>query len=245
MIGKLLITFVLGCATLVISACEQNPGDGSNATDIESSTTTSQVLTLTDDTGKLFELSTNSIPEYEAYLDIQDDAKTEIERTQYEIINTSNDEQVILLMYGCGNKQCSTLLIKVKDSEVSSVTLANGIFQDYKISPGQDGLLVRYGYNEGGVVVRHILVAIDLQKMKVMPFDSTELAEEYMYTPTWPIIDYRWIDDEKFLMEKSDLTSSDFETVKNWYATAELQTKIVEISLNKTKRLEAYEAKEK
>ena len=114
-------------------------------------------------------------------------------------IDTSTDEQFILLKYSCGNKQCSTVLVKVNEAEITSIALAEGIFQDYKMSPAKDKLVVRYGFNEGGAVVRHILIGIDLLDMKVIPFDSTQIADAYMYTPTWPIVDYQWIDDEEAL----------------------------------------------
>ncbi|MCG7343177.1 hypothetical protein MHZ92_03465 [Sporosarcina sp. ACRSL] len=242
--AKLLIPlFVLVTISVVftIAINRQDPKVEPFSTEVGIPETNLDVLTITDEAGRTFEIAIKDIPIFKAYLDAQDDAEIELERTQYEMINSSSEGYVLILKYGCGNKQCSTLLIKARDSEVFSVPLSTGIFQDFKISPGQDELLVRYGYNEGGVVVRHILIAIDLQKMKVIPFESTELAEEYMYTPTWPIVDYQWMDDEKFSIETSDLTSSDFDTVKDWYASGDLKTKRVEILLSKTERLDAYE----
>ena len=61
-----------------------------------------------------------------------------------------------------------------------------------------------------------------------------------MYTPTWPIVDYQWIDDEKLLMEAADLASSDFDAVANWYASTDPKTTKVEVLLSKTIRLDSY-----
>ena len=198
------------------------------------------MLTLQDAKGESFDVSIDDIPVYQAYLESQDDIMTEIERTQYEVFDTSTDAQLILLKYSCGNKQCSTVLVKVNEAEITSIALADGIFQDYKMSPTKEKLVVRYGFNEGGAVVRHILIGIDLLDMKVIPFDSTQMADAYMYTPTWPIVDYQWIDDKKLLIEAADLASSDFAAVANWYASTDPKTTKVEVLISETRRLDSY-----
>ena len=155
---------------------EGNPNASSDSNETQLTTVNSDVLTLQDDKGETFDVSIDDIPVYKAYLESQDDIKIEIERTQYEMFDTSTDEHLILLKYSCGNKQCSTVLVKVNDDEITSIPLADGIFQDYKMSPAKDKLVVRYGFNEGGAVVRHLLIGIDLLDMKVIPFDSTQIG---------------------------------------------------------------------
>lgn len=225
---------LVGAITVVFTLIkyQENPNAAPNSTETHMST---NVIKIQYNNGKTFDLSIDDIPVYKAYVDSQDDIMTEIERTRYELIKTSTDAQFILLQYSCGNKHCSTLLIKVSDSEITSIALADGIFQDYKTSPKKDKLLIRYGFNEGGAVVRHLLIGIDLLEMKVIPFESTVLADAYMYIPTWPIVDYLWSSEEEFLMETSDLASSDFDQVKDWYAATDPKTKIVEVMLSKTK----------
>lgn len=201
---------------------------------------TDNVLTIQDETGRVFDVLVNDIPIYKAYLDSQEDIQTEIERTQFEIINTSTEGQIILLKYNCGNKQCSTLLMKIRNLEITSLALANGIFQDYKISLEKDKLLLRYGYNEGDAVVRHILIGIDLLEMKVIPFESSKIAEEYMFKPTWPIVDYKWIDNERVMIETADLETADFESVQHWYTSTDNKTKEIEVPISNTIRLDSY-----
>lgn len=210
----------------------------SHLIETDSSESIPDVLTVKDANGKSLDLAIKDIPVYNNYLKEQEDIKAEIERTQLEVLHLPTQEHFILLKYNCGNKQCSTILVKKSDSKITSIALADGIFQDYKISPENDELLLRYGYNEGGELVRHILIAVDLLKMKIIPFESTQLAKEYMYTPTWPIVDYQWIENNRFIIEAGDLESPEFEAVKNWYASNEKKTKKIEILLNREKRLE-------
>ncbi|GAA0133988.1 hypothetical protein YSY43_08280 [Paenibacillus sp. YSY-4.3] len=198
------------------------------------------MLTIKDVNGNHLDLVIKDIPIYRDYLESQVDVKAEIERTQLEVLHIPTDGHFILLKYNCGNKQCSTILVKKTDSKIASVVLAKGIFQDYKISPEEKEVLIKYGYNEGGKIVRHILITVDLLKMKVIPFESNKLAKEYMYTPTWPIVNYQWIDNNRFLIELPDLESSEFEKIKNWYASSEKRTKTVEIVVDKEKKLDSY-----
>ncbi|WP_341280336.1 hypothetical protein [Paenibacillus sp. FSL H8-0537] len=103
-------------------------------------------------------------------------------------------------------------------------------------------LLLRFGYNEGGQVIRHVLFAVDLVQMKVVPYESAEMGEVYMYTPTWPIVDYQWIDNNQFWVASADLQSSEaeFEAVQNWLASSDRNIKKVTILLNQEELLDAY-----
>ncbi|SFF44310.1 hypothetical protein SAMN04487969_13959 [Paenibacillus algorifonticola] len=202
----------------------------------------SEILTVEGENGEKVDLTISDIPLYKEYLDLQDDIGNEVERTQLEVLDLAGQERFILLKYNCGNKHCSTILVKERESGVVSVGLADGIFQDYKLSPNKDLLLARFGYSEGGQVVRHVLLAVDLVQMKVIPYESTELAEVFMHTPTWPIPDYEWIDNNQFWMASVDLQSSEaeFEAIQNWLASSERKIKKITISLNQKDRLGAY-----
>lgn len=212
----------------------------SNTNEIDQSQTIPVLFTVTDQNGKDLDIAIKEIPQFKAYLQSQSDIKTELERTQAEELILSSQEHFVLLKYGCGNKHCSTILVKESDSKITSIALADGIFQEYGLSPDKNQVLLRYGYKEGGEIVRHILIAIDLLTMKVIPFESTALAKEYMFTPTWPIVDYQWNDKDRLLITAADLESSNFEVVKNWFGSEVKTTKKIEILLNKKDRLDSY-----
>jgi hypothetical protein len=203
--------------------------------DKKPSENSSDTLIVKDENGRNLDLLINDIPQYKEYLQSQEDSKSEIERTQSEVLHLSTQEHFIMLKYNCGNKQCSTILVKENNSTITSLALDDGIFQDYQISPEKNELLLRYGYNEGGEIVRHILIAVDLLNMEKMSFEDTPLTKEYMSTPTWPILDYQWIEKDRFMIETADLASFEYEAVKHWYTSTEKKTKIVEISINKAK----------
>ncbi|MGG4142046.1 hypothetical protein ABEW34_02850 [Paenibacillus algorifonticola] len=204
-----------------------------------------KVLVVGGANGEKIELAISDIPLYKKYLGLQADIaeiENEVERTQLEMLDIAGQERFILLKYNCANKQCSTILVKEHDSELVSVGLADGIFQDYKLSPEKNRLLLRFGYNEGGQVVRHALFAVDLVQMKVIPYEREELAKVYMYAPTWPIPDYEWVDNNQFWIGSADLQSSKagFEEIQNWFASSERKIKKTTISLNREERLDAY-----
>lgn len=137
-----------------------------------------------------------------------------------------------MLKYNCGNKQCSTLLVKVSGAEVVSIGLPDGIFGDYKLSPGRNKLLVRYGYNEGGqIVVRNIIVATDLEEMEVIPLSSASATKTYAEIPTWPITDYQWTDDNHFSIRVADTGSADFSALEKWFSAEVQKTKEIQIAL--------------
>lgn len=242
-LSLLLLILLLGAVTFffIVTKSQQTMETVFKSTETESpKNIPDDILRIKGENGEVINLSIESIPIFKTYLESQADIKTEIERTQFEVLSTSTQENFILLKYNCGNKQCSTLLIKESDSKITSIALADGIFRDYEISPARNEILLRYGYNEGNEVSRHILIAIDLMKMKVIPFESTQLAKEYMYTPTWPIVNYQWIDNDKFLIQTPDLESSDFEMIKNWYASTTKKTREIEVLISKGKRLDSY-----
>jgi len=235
----LLILLIIATTVLFII---KNPQDDPLQTTIphsidkKPSENSSDTIIVKDENGRNLDLVINDIPQYKEYLQSQEDSKTEIERTQSEALNLSTQEHFILLKYNCGNKQCSTILVKESNSTIASLALADGIFQDYQISPENNELLLRYGYSEGGEIVRHILIAVDFLSMEKMSFEETPLTKEYMSSPTWPILDYQWIENDRFMIESADLASSEYEAIKHWYNSTEKKTKIVEVSIDKAKK---------
>ncbi|GKV57556.1 hypothetical protein NCCP2222_35030 [Sporosarcina sp. NCCP-2222] len=187
----------------------------------------SNVLTMAE-----LEIPVKDLPTLQSYLSAQTDPELEIERTHYEEIETHTEERFFLLQYSCGNKQCDSLLIKVHNREIKSLPLRNGIFQDYQLSPDQDKVLIRYAYNEGGQIIRHILVPVDLAKLESIPFTFEEDTKEFMNEPTWPILEYEWISSNTFRLVTADLLSSDFNQLQTWYASDVKKSKTVDILLD-------------
>ncbi|KQO14146.1 hypothetical protein [Paenibacillus sp. Leaf72] len=219
--------------------------DAADSVRLETEKVGPEVLVVEGANGEKVELAIGDIPLYKEYLGLQAhaaDIEKEVKRTQLEMLDIADQERFILLKYNCGNKQCSTILVKESNSGLVSVGLADGIFQDYKLSPEKNRLLLRFGYNEGGQIVRNVLFAVDLVQMKVVPYERAELGEVYMYTPTWPIPDYEWVDNNQFWMASADLQSSKtgFEEVRNWLASSERKIKKITISLNREEQLDAY-----
>ncbi|ANY66507.1 hypothetical protein BBD42_08580 [Paenibacillus sp. BIHB 4019] len=241
--------FVSGAAAVYfLKANHKEAPAGADAADsvrLEVKKVGPEMLVVEGANGEKVELAIGDIPLYKEYLGLQADVadiEKEVERTQVETLDIADQERFILLKYNCANKQCSTILVKESNSGLVSVGLADGIFQDYKLSPEKNRLLLRFGYNEGGQVVRHVLFAVDLVRMKVIPYERAELAKVYMFTPTWPIPDYEWVDNDQFWMASADLQSSQagFEEVRNWFASSERKIKKMTILLNQEERLDAY-----
>ncbi len=93
-------------------------------------------------------------------------------------------------------------------------------------------MLIRYAYDEGGLVKRQILVAVDLKKLEIIPYASTDLEEAFMLKPTWPIISYEWIDNNHFTIETAALETSEYNVLKDWFDSNDRETRKVTIRLN-------------
>lgn len=178
------------------------------------------------------QLPLNDVPEYKRYLMNEVDFQTEIDRTQLEVLEVPSSETYSMLKYGCGIKVCSTLLVKIDGRETHSLPMPEGILQDYKLSSDYQQVLIRYAYDEGGLVKRHILVAVDLKKLEIIPYASTEFEETFMLKPTWPIISYEWIDNNHFTIETAALETSEYNVLKDWFDFNDRETRKVTIRLN-------------
>lgn len=209
---KKIILFVVGILVgLLLSHWYHNRQTVSSAP-IEATTTfesNSDVLSLAD-----LEIPVKDLPIFQSYLTEQTDAKLEIERSYFEKIEINTEDRFFLLQYSCGNKECDSLLIKVHNSDIESLPLSNGIFQDYELAPDQDKVLFRYAYNEGGQILRHVLVPVDLAKLESISFISEEDTKQFMNNPTWPILEYEWISINQIRLVTADLPSSDFNELK-------------------------------
>ncbi len=93
-------------------------------------------------------------------------------------------------------------------------------------------MLIRYAYDEGGLVKRQILVAVDLKKLEIIPYASTEFEQTFMLKPTWPIISYEWIDNNHFTIETAALKTSEYNVLKDWFDSNDHETRKVIIQLN-------------
>lgn len=189
------------------------------------------VLEISKPVGSPLSIPINQIPEFAAYLSQETDPASELNRTMYDILNISDQEQYVLLKYSCGNKQCSTILIKVTDSSIESLPLATGIFQDFKLSSNRTDILMRYGFNEGSLT-RHIVIPVNLTNMALIPFVSSEQADIYSIEPTFPIVDYNWIHDSTFQISTADLPNSDNNSLQQWYESGTNMIKEVSIELD-------------
>lgn len=177
-------------------------------------------LDLEDQNGNPIHLELSSLPLYEQYLESSRDIPAEVARTGAETLPLPRPERFLLLKYNCGNKHCDTNLVRMaepgSESPNISIGLAGGIYQDYELSPDGNIALLRFAYNEGGTVLRHTLIAVDLPEMELIPATSATLADTYMHTPYWPVISYRWISNRQFRLERPDLESFKYQALQQW-----------------------------
>lgn len=221
----------LGVLFLVFLVLQPSPGSSTTTVRESPLQETSEQLVIAEENRETIVISVQDLPVLRNYLDGQEDRLTEIERMHYVILDSSRLEKYVLIQYGCGNKQCSTLLVKIYGSNLSSISLADGIYQDYRISPDQSKALLRYGYHESAEVIRHTVIVLNLDSMESIPFHTDAATNEYRDTPTWPIEDMDWIDDDKFTLEIADIDLSTFEALQEWNSTVDRKTKKLEISL--------------
>lgn len=194
-------------------------------------------LDLKDQDDNPVHLELSSLPLYEQYLESSLDIPAEIARTQAEILPISRPERFLLLKYNCGNKHCDTNLVRMAEPgsgrSCISIGLAGGIYQDFELSPDGNIVLLRFAYNEGGTVLRHTLIAVDLPEMDLVPAASATLADTYMHTPNWPIISYRWISNREFRVERPDLDSSKYQALQQWSSSDHPPLRAIDIRLKK------------
>ncbi|MFF2753166.1 hypothetical protein ACFVR1_05355 [Psychrobacillus sp. NPDC058041] len=180
--------------------------------------------------GKQFTIPIKSIPIFKEYLDEQSNRNAEIHRTSYDFLDFhSEGSTYILLKYSCGTKLCSTLLIKLSNENISSIALGQGsIFMKAKQSPNSNYAAFLYGQNEGNVVLRNNLVAVDLRKMKLLTVEDKEVANNFIDNATWPITDFTWANNQMIKIQTADILDSDYNSLLMWYESS-MKTKETQI----------------
>lgn len=230
-----LITVILSVAALAAIAVAIISKSSSSPPSPASGNVLPSALDLVDQDGNPVHLELSSLPLYEQYLESSPDIPTEIARTRAETLPLPRPERFLLLKYNCGNKHCDTNLVRMAEpgsgSPSISIGLAGGIYQDFELSPDGNSVLLRFAYNEGGTVLRHTLIAVDLPEMELIPAASATLADTYMRTPNWPIISYRWISNQQFRVERPDLDSSKYQALQQWSSSDHPPVRAIDIRL--------------
>jgi hypothetical protein len=190
--------------------------------------------------GKSLKLPLADIPQYKNYLLQEENLQDEIARTRFTTLDVPIPEKINLLQYSCGNKECSTILVKSSSEKNQSLNLPTGIFQDYKLSPDNTKVLMRYAYDEGGLVRKQIVVAIDLHSFTLIGYSSSKLEEQFMLMPTWPVISYDWKDTTHFTIETAALETNEYDILEKWFSSDDRATKEVTIELDTSKKFNGY-----
>lgn len=189
----------------------------------------SAILHLSDAKGDKFSVPISSVPIYEKYLNDQPDKKLEIDRSSASYLNlkTSDGSFYNILKFNCGNKLCSSLLIKIsKDKKIiSNIELGYGILIDMKQSPNQENVVFRFGVNEGNVVMRNNIIPINLKTMRLLQPKGEKLSKEFIEKATWPITEYKWISNNNVLIQSADIRNTDYDSLLNWYKSSKLTKK--------------------
>jgi hypothetical protein len=245
LIPLLLLLLVGSGSTVWLYLTSSSASEATQTVSTETELTHTELSTLPDiveikSEGKSIKLSLNDIPQYKNYLLNEGDSQAEIARTQFTSLDVPSSNMYVMLKYGCGTKDCSTILVKTNGDKSESLTMPVGIFQDYKVSSDHKKVLIRYAYDEGSLVKRQILVAVDLEKLKIIPYTSAALEEPFMLKPTWPIISYDWIDNNQFTIETAALETSEYSALKNWFSSENRKTRKVTILLDSIRRLDEY-----
>lgn len=185
---------------------------------------------IVEDNGIPLKIPINKIPEIKHYLEGVQDKEIEISRMRGIFLKKEKTESFILLEYGCGTKMCDSVLIRKKGKEITTIKLFFGIFQDYVFSPNEDNILLVYGVNEGPIN-RNFIKVVNLSEMIFIESQSKELMNEFMGEPNWPILEYKWIDNDSISIKIPDTPSSNIEVLEKWFKSKNKNTITVIIKL--------------
>ncbi|MMZ68599.1 hypothetical protein D1872_313040 [compost metagenome] len=61
-----------------------------------------------------------------------------------------------------------------------------------------------------------------------------------MLKPTWPVLSYAWINNDRFDLETAALDTSDFNAIKDWLSSERRKIKKVEIQLDDSHQLDEF-----
>lgn len=192
-----------------------------------------RALELHTPDGTSLSIDIHDLPIYEEYLSEQQSPWTEWNRSTLVNLDLGipSTGTFALLQYNCGNKACSTLLISISSDGVRTLPMPDGIFQDTRLSPNQEQLLLRYADHEGGLVTRHRMFAVDLKRWEFLSPVLTKDAEELMEEATWPIRSYEWVNNEQFKAEIASLSSPSYEAVQSWFEGEQHVTRDVTVRI--------------
>ena len=194
-------------------------------------------LNLLDSQGIAFSIPFSSIPIYRDYLQEQSYTVVEIERSSFELLPliSSDGSKYGVLTYNCGNKLCSSLLVKLSKT-ITSIELGNGMLMDMKQSPNLGHAVFRYGENEGNIVIRNRLILINLENMELLHPERKVFSKEFVESATWPITEYEWSNDQNLLIRIADIQNADYDSLLTWFNGSNKTKKIeieIEIGLEK------------
>lgn len=182
-------------------------------------------LTIALGNGEKLVLPADKLPALEAYLDEQEDRHTELARMQAELLDlpASDGEKYVALGYGCGNKRCRTMLIRLNGEDIAGVPLADdAVLVDYKAAPDRTKAVFRFGAPEGAPVIRHRLVPVDLKTMTPVACDGSGEADRcalYVDAATVPIEHYDWEEGNRLLVRAARVEATDYASLLRWFAS--------------------------
>ncbi len=193
-------------------------------------------INLIDPEGNNIPIFISSLPLFEEYLMEQDDQKIEIERTSVTFLDIKSKDGSFynLFKYDCGNKLCSSLLVKLSKEKkvISSLKSGYGMFIDVKQSLNLENVVFRFAINEGNLVIRNNLVPFNIKNMELLQVESKQIYQEYIENANIPITDFKWVNNDVILIKVADIQDSTYDSLLNWYKAPIRKTKEIKIELH-------------
>ncbi|MBB6454791.1 hypothetical protein HNQ94_003280 [Salirhabdus euzebyi] len=147
----------------------------------------------------------DNIPMLAYYLANTKNVEEKIKEFQGIKLTDSEETDHYLMEYACQStkKNCSYLFIQKSKNEeqvIPIVDFAN--YEDFQLAPDQKHALIkfnRYKNTEADGITNHIL-AIDLEKMVVVPLKNDELTYDVLRF-NYPIYSMTWLENDKMTIE--------------------------------------------
>lgn len=184
---------------------------------------------ITSDQGNEIELPLDELPQLRAYLEDEGAAEEELERTAFSEIETGGTGRLGVVKYGCGNKSCSLLLVRIGDAGTSSIELPRGLYVDSRAAKGR--ILLRLAYPEGNRVVRHRILPVDYRTMTLLPYGDENDQKELVASPSWPVMDYGWDGTDRIWIETADAEIGEYGNLEPWFADENRRLRIRKLPL--------------
>lgn len=158
------------------------------------------------------QIPVNDISDLQSYINQSSDPEIEIQRITTNNLFQKDNNEYILVGYGCGIKLCSWLLVEHDNGKFRSIEVSDASFyQQFEL--WNSYLALKFGQNELNVVVRNQIVIINLQNMKLVPLPA-DLA--YLTTFEYPIPDLKWINGA-LRVSIADISDTSFESLEKWF----------------------------